>query len=201
MEKICEFCTAFRPVVYCKADAAHLCLCCDAKVHSANALSNRHFRTLLCDSCRENPAHIQCLNHRMFMCHGCDRSLHGASSKHQKRAINSYMGCPSAKDFVAMWGFDLKELENSGMLDRFFSSSCGAVNPGVDNSDISGQFSPQIGGFSITSKTSFATSVSSADSEMGSRSQRSQVSRISDFQVNFLNMSFSNFIVQIKYLC
>lgn len=175
MEKICEFCTAFRPVVYCKADAAHLCLSCDAKVHSANALSNRHFRTLLCDSCSGNPAYIQCLNHRMFMCHGCDRSLHGASSQHQKRAINSYTGCPSAKDFVAMWGFELNELENSGILGRSFSSSSGATNPGVENSDISGKSSPQIGGVSATSKTNFAISVSSADSEMGSSSQTSQI--------------------------
>lgn len=175
MEKICEFCTAFRPVVYCKADAAHLCLSCDAKVHSANALSNRHFRTLLCDSCSGNPAYIQCLNHRMFMCHGCDRSLHGASSQHQKRAINSYMGCPSAKDFVAMWGFELNELENSGILGRSFSSSSGATNPGVENSDISGKSSPQIGGVSVTSKPNFAISVSSADSEMGSSSQTSQI--------------------------
>ncbi|KAL9453316.1 hypothetical protein AB3S75_009007 [Citrus x aurantiifolia] len=126
MEKICEFCTAFRPVVYCKADAAHLCLSCDAKVHSANALSNRHFRTLLCDSCSGNPAYIQCLNHRMFMCHGCDRSLHGTSSQHQKRAINSYMGCPSAKDFVAMWGFELNELENSGILVSSADSEMGS---------------------------------------------------------------------------
>lgn len=200
MEKICEFCTAFRPVVYCKADAAHLCLSCDAKVHSANALSNRHFRTLLCDSCSGNPAYIQCLNHRMFMCHGCDRSLHGTSSQHQKRAINSYTGCPSAKDFVAMWGFELNELENSGILGRSFSSSSGATNPGVENSDISGKSSPQIGGVSVTSKTNFAISVSSADSEMGSSSQTSQVSRISDFQAIFLNRSFSDFIVQIKYL-
>ncbi|KAK9223166.1 hypothetical protein WN944_011608 [Citrus x changshan-huyou] len=183
MEKICEFCTAFRPVVYCKADAAHLCLSCDAKVHSANALSNRHFRTLLCDSCSGNPAYIQCLNHRMFMCHGCDRSLHGASLQHQKRAINSYMGCPSAKDFVAMWGFELNELENSGILGRSFSSSSGATNPGVENSDISGKSSPQIVGVSITAKTNFANSASSADSEMGSSSQRSQESRISDFQI------------------
>lgn len=188
MEKVCEFCTAFRPVIYCKADAALLCLSCDAKVHSANALSNRHLRTLLCDSCRQNPAYIRCLNHRMFMCLGCDRNLHGASSQHRKRAIKSYMGCPSARDFVVMWGFELNELENNGTPDRFVSSSCGAGDTGADNSDISGQSSPQFGVFSITSKVSCATSVSSAESEMRSSSQRSRVSGINDFQVNFLSI-------------
>lgn len=99
-----------------------------------------------------------------------------------------------------MWGFELNELENSGILGMSFSSSSGATNPGVENSDISGKSSPQIGGVSITAKTNFANSASSADSEMGSSSQTSQVSRISDFQVIFLNISFSDFIVQIKYL-
>ncbi|KAJ0094058.1 hypothetical protein Patl1_15079 [Pistacia atlantica] len=174
MEKICEFCKAFRPVVYCKADAAHLCLSCDAKVHSANALSHRHLRTLLCDSCRNQPAYIQCSDHRMLMCHGCDQSLHDVNSKHQKRAISSYMGCPSAKDFVTLWGFELRELESSDFQNRFPSTSCGPSDPSADNLDISGQSSPQVKGFSIKSKVSSATSVSGAEPETGSSSQRSQ---------------------------
>ncbi|KAG7973798.1 hypothetical protein I3843_06G015100 [Carya illinoinensis] len=36
MEKICEFCTELRPVVYCKADTTHLCLSCDAKLVSTS---------------------------------------------------------------------------------------------------------------------------------------------------------------------
>lgn len=112
MEKICEFCTALKPVIYCKADAAHLCLSCDAKVHSANALSSRHFRSILCDSCRLRPANVQCLDHQMFICGGCDTSLHDASSRHQQRPIKSFVGCPSAKDFAALWGLKLSELES-----------------------------------------------------------------------------------------
>ncbi|XP_031251821.1 zinc finger protein CONSTANS-LIKE 9 [Pistacia vera] len=175
MEKICEFCKAFRPVVYCKADAAHLCLSCDAKVHSANALSHRHLRTLLCDSCRNQPAYIQCSDHLMLMCHGCDQSLHDVNSKHQKRAISSYMGCPSAKDFVTLWGFELRELESSDFQNQFPSTSCGPSDPSADNLDISGQSSPQVKGFSIKSKVSSATSVSGAEPETGSSSQRSQI--------------------------
>ncbi|PON87007.1 Zinc finger-domain containing protein [Trema orientale] len=139
MEKICEFCTTLRPVIYCKADAAHLCLSCDAKVHSANALSNRHLRAILCDSCRFRPANVQCLDHQMFVCRVCDASLHEASSRHQRRAIRSFMGSPSAKDFAALWGFKLSELEsvttNNG--NQFFvsSSSCGSGDSSVVNLD------------------------------------------------------------------
>ncbi|GLT35070.1 hypothetical protein SLA2020_095530 [Shorea laevis] len=107
MEKLCEFCTTSRPVVYCKADAAHLCLSCDAKVHSANALSNQHLRTLLCDSCRCHPSYVRCLDHQMFMCCDCDLNLHDISSQHQRHGASSYLGCPPAKDFAALWGFEL----------------------------------------------------------------------------------------------
>ncbi|KAM7463499.1 hypothetical protein LguiA_031620 [Lonicera macranthoides] len=122
MDKICEFCMASRPVVYCKSDAAHLCLSCDARIHSANALSGRHSRTLLCESCRYRRAYIRCSTHQIFMCRGCDRSQHQISSQHEKQEIRSYMGCPSAKDLAALWGFDLNELEDSTLQDQFVST-------------------------------------------------------------------------------
>lgn len=142
MEKFCEFCRALRPVVCCKADAAHLCLSCDAKIHSANTVFNRHHRTVLCDSCRCRPAYVQCLDHRMFMCNACDRSQHASSSQHRhKRAIRSYTGCPTAKDFAALWGFQLNELDNksSAHLDQTISTSCGSCDSNVVNLDIHGQ--------------------------------------------------------------
>ncbi|KAK4753823.1 hypothetical protein SAY87_001927 [Trapa incisa] len=122
MEKVCEFCMSLRPAVYCQADSALLCLSCDSKVHSANALSNRHLRSPLCDSCQAFPASIRCMDHMMYMCRSCDRSLHGTScpgsqpqqqQNHQKHAIGSYIGCPSAKDFAALWDLDLNELKNA----------------------------------------------------------------------------------------
>lgn len=152
MEKTCEFCRAYRPVVYCKADAAHLCLSCDAKVHSANALSHRHLRALLCDSCRQELANIRCLDHRMFMCHRCDQTLHEVSSCHQKKAINCYMGCPSAKDFVGMLGFELNELDYDVSPDRFGSTSCFHLDSDVDNLDVLGNSSSQIAGYETKSE-------------------------------------------------
>lgn len=137
MEKICEFCTSLRPVVYCKADAALLCLSCDAKVHSANALSNRHPRTLLCELCKCRPASLRCLDHRLFLCRNCDRNLHEVSSQHHRRVIRSYVGCPSAKDFAALWGFELNALETGALRDQFVSFSCGPLEQGMRNSSFS----------------------------------------------------------------
>ncbi|XP_021299386.1 putative zinc finger protein At1g68190 isoform X7 [Herrania umbratica] len=172
MEKICEFCTTSGPVVYCKADAAHLCLSCDAKVHSANALSNRHLRTLLCDSCRYRPSYVRCLDHQMFLCRGCDRTFHGASSRHQRRAVSSYLGCPSAKDFAALWGFELNELENNAIQDQSLSNSCVSVNPDVVKLDDLGQSCSQIG---VSSSKSCVTLAPAAGCNVGSNSQQTKV--------------------------
>ncbi|KAA8529099.1 hypothetical protein F0562_034102 [Nyssa sinensis] len=169
MEKICEFCMALRPAVYCKADAAHLCLACDAKVHSANALSNRHPRTLVCESCKYGPAYVRCSDHQMFMCRGCNSSLHKDSSQHQKQLISSYMGCPSAKDFATLWGFDLNELDNSTLQDQVASNSCVSVDTGVMNLDIPRQSCPQ------TSEVKSMSSGFSAGSEVGSSNQHYKV--------------------------
>lgn len=137
MEKICEFCSASRPVVQCKADAAHLCLSCDAKIHSANTIVYRHHRTVLCDSCNYLSAYVQCLDHDgdhriRLMCHFCDWSQHEISSSrlHPKRSISGYTGCPSAEQFAAVWGFQL----NDGITLSSTTSSCC-----VENLDTLGQ--------------------------------------------------------------
>ncbi|KAI8021039.1 putative zinc finger protein [Camellia lanceoleosa] len=177
MDKVCEFCMGLRPVIYCKADAAYLCLSCDAKVHSANALSNRHPRTLVCEACRYRPAHVRCSDHRMLMCHGCDCSLHKDSSQHQKQVISSFMGCPSAKDFAVLWGFELNELENSTLQNQFVLTSCVSVDTGVKNSNFPRQSmsSPQTGGPSLASQASIVTSILGAECEVGLGSQHTEV--------------------------
>ncbi|XP_073281541.1 putative zinc finger protein At1g68190 isoform X2 [Primulina huaijiensis] len=134
MEKVCEFCKSLRPIVYCKADSAHLCLSCDAKVHSANALSYRHPRTLVCESCRNRAARVRCVDHQMFMCQSCDSGSHRVSSRHRKKVIRSYVGCPSAKDLAVLWGFDLNQLESKlGDKDEYQSvySSSISIDSGV----------------------------------------------------------------------
>ncbi|XP_059649667.1 putative zinc finger protein At1g68190 isoform X2 [Cornus florida] len=169
MEKCCEFCMALRPVIYCKADAAHLCLCCDAKVHSANALSNRHSRTLVCESCSYRPACVRCSDHKMFICRGCDQSLHEDPSRHQKRVISSYIGCPSAKDLASLWGFDLNELDSNALPSLFVFED--QVNV---NCDIPRQSLPQVRGFALASKVNSTASIFCAESEVGSSNQNSK---------------------------
>ncbi|CAN1138189.1 Putative zinc finger protein At1g68190 [Linum perenne] len=128
MDKFCEFCTQLRAVVFCKADLAYLCLACDTKVHSANALSSRHLRSVLCDSCRLQSASVQCLNHKVFLCHDCERSsIHELCAPDQKREVSSYMGSPSAKDFAVLWGLRLDELHKRAADTQLCSTSAGPV--------------------------------------------------------------------------
>ncbi|TKY50900.1 putative zinc finger protein [Spatholobus suberectus] len=164
MEKVCEFCKALRPLVYCKADAAYLCLSCDAKVHLANALSGRHLRTLVCNSCGYHLAYVLCLDHKMLICRDCDQKLHNVSLPHQKRAIRSFMGCPSAKDFAALWGFELSEIENSATQDQFDSVSC--VSADLNVVQVSGKPGIQTGVPSMLSRAKF---------DGGSTSQQGQI--------------------------
>ncbi|XVE75253.1 hypothetical protein DITRI_Ditri12bG0080600 [Diplodiscus trichospermus] len=172
MEKICEFCATSRPVVYCKADAAHLCLSCDSKVHSANALSNRHLRSFLCDSCRYGPSYVRCLDHQLFMCRGCDQSVHDVSSQHQRRAVSSYLGCPSAKDFAALWGFELNEVENNAIQDHSLPNSRIFMNSNVVKPGSLRQSCSQTG---VSSSKSSVTSIPTAGSNVGSNSQHTKV--------------------------
>lgn len=174
MENICEFCMALRPIVYCKSDAARLCLSCDAKVHSANALSNRHPRTLVCEACRRRPVYVQCFNHEMFLCRSCDNSHH-ASSQHQKKVVRSYVGCPSALDLAALWGFELNELENkSSFKDRYVFASV-ITDSGVLISNTPAQSCSQNQGSSLVSEIDHVVSVLCAASEEGSCSQQTEV--------------------------
>ena len=49
--KKCELCKV-PARIFCESDQASLCWDCDAKVHGANFLVERHTRTLLCHACQ-----------------------------------------------------------------------------------------------------------------------------------------------------
>ncbi|WOL12334.1 hypothetical protein Cni_G21100 [Canna indica] len=108
MGRLCDFCTEQRSVVYCRSDAASLCLSCDRNVHSANALSRRHSRTLLCDRCVTQPAVVRCIEENASLCQNCDWNGHGGAaviSEHKRQTINCYSGCPSSAEFSRIWSF------------------------------------------------------------------------------------------------
>lgn len=108
---MCDFCGDQRSMVYCRSDAACLCLSCDRNVHSANALSRRHTRTLLCERCHLQPSTVRCIEERVSLCQNCDWTGHGtstlASSSHKRQTINCYSGCPSAAELSCIWSFVL----------------------------------------------------------------------------------------------
>ncbi|GAB2233722.1 hypothetical protein Droror1_Dr00002951 [Drosera rotundifolia] len=107
MGYLCDFCSEEKPMVYCSSDAACLCLSCDRNVHSANALSKRHSRTLCCERCYSQPAVVRCLEENVSLCQNCDwmESRISTCSSHKKQPINSYSGCPSSSELSAIWTF------------------------------------------------------------------------------------------------
>ncbi|KAA3459230.1 zinc finger protein CONSTANS-LIKE 9-like [Gossypium australe] len=108
MGYICDFCGNQPSTVYCRSDAACLCLSCDRNVHSANALSKRHSRTLLCERCNSQPAFVRCVEERVSLCQNCDLMGHGTStsnSTHRRQTINCYSGCPSSAELSSIWSF------------------------------------------------------------------------------------------------
>ncbi|KAK6774326.1 hypothetical protein RDI58_029565 [Solanum bulbocastanum] len=113
MGYICEYCGEQRSIVYCRSDAACLCLSCDRNVHSANALSQRHSRTLICERCNSQPAVVRCVEERTSLCQNCDWSGHASSSSgssmHKRQTLSCYTGCPSAAELSNIWSFLLDD--------------------------------------------------------------------------------------------
>nr|ASZ80052.1 COLM [Phyllostachys edulis] len=110
MGALCDFCGKQRSMVYCRSDAASLCLSCDRNVHSANALSRRHTRTLLCDRCASQPAMVRCLVENTSLCQNCEWNVHSAGSSaagHKRQTVNCYSGCPSSAELSRIWSFIL----------------------------------------------------------------------------------------------
>ncbi|XP_073158268.1 putative zinc finger protein CONSTANS-LIKE 11 [Henckelia pumila] len=104
----CDFCGVVRALVYCKSDAARLCLQCDGCVHSANCLSRKHLRSLICDKCNSQAAVLRCLDEEICFCHACDNGCHvvgvgSSGSGHDRLKLNFYSGCPSPVEFAKIW--------------------------------------------------------------------------------------------------
>ncbi|MCO5591386.1 hypothetical protein L7F22_045369 [Adiantum nelumboides] len=110
MEVPCDYCAEVISTVYCRADAAWLCLSCDRQVHAANALSRRHSRSLLCSACGSCPAALRCLTDNVSLCQQCSGHAHDA---HNCRVINCFSGCPSASELADLWGFSMNDLVSS----------------------------------------------------------------------------------------
>lgn len=147
MGHICEFCGEQRSIVYCRSDAACLCLSCDRNVHSANALSQRHSRTLLCERCNTQPAIVRRVEEKISLCKNCDSTSHadsGTGSMHKRQALSCYTGCPSAAELSTIWSF---LLDNPSGSDSTCEKGMGSMsitdNQPMDSRAPQGKFNSQ----------------------------------------------------------
>ncbi|PON94572.1 Zinc finger-domain containing protein [Trema orientale] len=77
--KLCDSCKSATATLFCRADAAFLCVTCDSNVHAANKLASRHARVWVCEVCEQAPAHVTCKADAAALCVTCDRDIHSAN--------------------------------------------------------------------------------------------------------------------------
>ncbi|TVU47049.1 hypothetical protein EJB05_06627, partial [Eragrostis curvula] len=116
-EASCDYCSGAAAAVYCRADAARLCLPCDRHVHGANGVCSRHARAPLCADCRAAGAVFRlAAAGGLFLCSDCDfgrqqRRDAGAAGPdpplHDRCAVQAYTGCPPASELAALLGVPL----------------------------------------------------------------------------------------------
>ncbi|XP_064945667.1 zinc finger protein CONSTANS-LIKE 13-like [Musa acuminata AAA Group] len=118
----CEYCGDAAATLFCRADAARLCVACDRHVHAANALSQKHVRSPICDNCGSQPAAARCPADGLALCADCDWDSHGGGGDggggghqhhHTRVPIDGFSGCPTALELAASWGLDLSVKEAS----------------------------------------------------------------------------------------
>jgi hypothetical protein len=103
----CYFCGDTPAVVYCRADAAGLCLPCDRHVHGANTVSSRHARAPLCATCRDAGASVRRGGAARFLCSDCDFDecrRGGEPVMHDRGTVEGYTGCPSVGELAVILG-------------------------------------------------------------------------------------------------
>ncbi|KAL8167767.1 hypothetical protein V2J09_009266 [Rumex salicifolius] len=115
--RICDFCSKTTALLFCRADAAKLCLACDKEVHATAQLFTKHTRRLLCDACDSAPAVIVCSTHRFVLCQNCDFEIHNcglglassasvSASSHDRRPLQGVSGQPSASEIATFLGLE-----------------------------------------------------------------------------------------------
>ncbi|KAI4383269.1 hypothetical protein MLD38_009129 [Melastoma candidum] len=130
MDPLCDFCGVLRAVVYCNSDSARLCFPCDGCVHSANSLSCRHSRSLLCNRCCSQQATVRCVDENLSICQRCDWGGNGCSGPgHHRQPLECYSGCPSTAEFASLGSSTLDVNYMKDLDDRW--ESAGAVVPDV----------------------------------------------------------------------
>ncbi|KAL6985123.1 hypothetical protein U1Q18_018500 [Sarracenia purpurea var. burkii] len=115
--KQCDSCKSATATLFCRADAAFLCVGCDAKVHAANKLASRHARVWMCEVCEQAPASVTCKADAAALCVTCDRDIHSANplaSRHERFPVTPFYE-PAAAAAAKSSAF------HEGGDDRYFS--------------------------------------------------------------------------------
>lgn len=90
--KLCHSCKTAVALLYCRKDAAFLCLACDVKMHS----HTRHERVWMCEVCEQAPASVTCKADAAALCVTCDRDIHSAnplSRRHDRVPVVPFYDC------------------------------------------------------------------------------------------------------------
>eukprot|EP00271_Cylindrocystis_brebissonii_P007067 TRINITY_DN201_c0_g1_i1.p1 TRINITY_DN201_c0_g1~~TRINITY_DN201_c0_g1_i1.p1 ORF type:complete len:437 (-),score=66.27 TRINITY_DN201_c0_g1_i1:1527-2837(-) len=98
MPKACDACQSNSAVIFCRADAAYLCVACDTKVHGANKLASRHERVWMCEVCEVSPAVVTCKADAAALCFQCDADIHSANPlarRHERVPVTPFYECPT----------------------------------------------------------------------------------------------------------
>ncbi|KAJ8763786.1 hypothetical protein K2173_003568 [Erythroxylum novogranatense] len=97
--KLCHSCKSTTAALFCRSDAAFLCVNCDSKVHAANQLASRHARVWLCEVCEQAPAHVTCKADAAVLCVTCDRDIHSANPlarRHERVPVTPFFDAVSS---------------------------------------------------------------------------------------------------------
>ncbi|MCO5578357.1 hypothetical protein L7F22_032198 [Adiantum nelumboides] len=97
MPRSCDACQTSTALVFCRADAAYLCMACDVKVHGANKLASRHERVWMCEVCEQAPAVVTCKADAASLCSSCDADIHSANplaNRHERVPVLPFYEAP-----------------------------------------------------------------------------------------------------------
>nr|GMC91341.1 zinc finger protein CONSTANS-LIKE 5 [Ipomoea batatas] len=82
--KPCDYCKATVASVFCRADAAFMCIACDTAVHKAGGTAGAHERVWVCEVCEQVPASVTCKADAAALCVTCDHDIHSANPLAQR---------------------------------------------------------------------------------------------------------------------
>ncbi|KAK4786507.1 hypothetical protein SAY86_003196 [Trapa natans] len=82
--KPCDWGKSPASAVYCRVEAAALCLSCDTELHCRPPSTRPHERVWMCEVCEYAPAAFTCKADAAALCVSCDSDIHSANPLAQR---------------------------------------------------------------------------------------------------------------------